>query len=407
MPVSMLLNPFRKAAACAANLAPFSPAAAQGVQAFHASFSQYAPTPLVSLPGLSATLGLEQVCVKDESRRFGLNAFKVLGGSYAVGRCLAERLGLPAAGLTRALLQNAPASARKNSTFITATDGNHGRGLAWTARELGYACIVRMPRGSNETRLRNILALGAQCAVTDENYDDTVRQCRDLAQKNGYILVQDTAWQGYERIPLWIMQGYTTLAAELLAQLRAARVRPTHCFLQAGVGSFAAAVAAFLAASMGGDAPKFIIVEPHAANCFYRSALAGDGEPHAVGGDLNTLMAGLACGEPSTLAWNILKECAAAFLSCPDYLAATGMRMLAAPVSGDAPVVSGESGAAGAGALHWLMSPAAAAQREALGLGPRSTALLISTEGDTVPEIYKKIVWEGACAAPDLANFLR
>jgi len=401
----MLLNPFRNDnAENSADMAAFSPAVAEHARAFHASFSQYRPTPLVGLPGLAATLGLEHVCVKDESHRFGLNAFKVLGGSYAVGRCLAERLGLPAEGLTRPLLEKSRAQADGAITFITATDGNHGRGLAWTARNLGYPCIVRMPRGSNSPRQQNILALGAQCVVTNANYDDTVRQCRDLARENGYILVQDTAWKGYERIPLWIMQGYTTLAAELLEQLRAVRVRPTHCFLQAGVGSFAAAVAAFLTAALGVDAPKFVIVEPHAANCFYHSAQAGDGEPHAVGGDLQTLMAGLACGEPSTLAWSILKDCAAAFMSCPDHLAATGMRMLAAPVRGDTPVVSGESGAAGAGALHWLMSPAAAPQREALGLGARSSVLLISTEGDTVPDVYKKVVWQGGYATPELAG---
>ena len=231
--------------------------------------------------------------------------------------------------------------------FVKAMAGR----LAWWFIEIAPS----MPRGSDATRQQNILAQGADCAVTDDNYDDTVRQCWNLARKNGYILVQDTAWKGYERIPLWIMQGYTTLAAELLAQLRAARVRPTHCFLQAGVGSFAAAVAAFLVAALGDDAPKFIIVEPHAANCFYRSALAGNGKAHAVGGDLQTLMAGLACGEPSSLAWSILKDYSAAFMSCPDYMAANGMRMLAAPVRGDQPIVSGESGAAGAGALHWLM----------------------------------------------------
>ena len=430
MSASLLLNPFRKGIgsnADAADVADFSPAVAQRVRAFHASFSQYCPTPLVALPGLARELGLKSVCVKDESKRFGLNAFKVLGGSYAVARCLAERLHLPEQGLTKSQLSesanssssssanpvantsgstpaNSPASSSASGgadkiTFISTTDGNHGRGLAWTTRELGYPCIIYMPKGSEPTRRNNILALGAQCSITDLNYDDTVRMSWNLAQEKGYVMVQDTAWDGYEQIPAWIMQGYLTLAAEILEQIQAASIRPTHCFLQAGVGSFAAAVVGFLVAAMGSDAPRIIIIEPHAADCFYQSALAGDGKAHAVGGSLQTLMAGLACGEPSTLAWSILKDYTTAFMSCPDYMAANGMRMLAAPVRGDQPIVSGESGAAGAGALHWLMSsPSAADQREALGLNAEASVLLISTEGDTVPHIYKSIVWQGAYA---------
>ena len=406
MPAMLLLNPFRKVFgqdADTVDVADFSPAVAQRVRAFHASFSQYCPTPLVALPGLAGQLGLKSVCVKDESKRFGLNAFKVLGGSYAVARCLAERLNLPEQGLTKSQLHNTAAStAADNITFISTTDGNHGRGLAWTARELGYPYIIYMPKGSEPARRNNILALGAQCTITDRNYDDTVRMSWNMAQEKGYVMVQDTAWEGYEQIPAWIMQGYLTLAAEILEQMQTASIRPTHCFLQAGVGSFAAAVAAFLVAVMGSDAPRIIIVEPHAANCFYQSAIAGDGKAHAVGGSLQTLMAGLACGEPSTLAWSILKDYTTAFMSCPDYMAANGMRMLAAPVQGDQPIVSSESGAAGAGALHWLMChPAAADQRETLGLNAEASVLLISTEGDTVPHIYRSIVWQGAHSDED------
>ena len=408
MPAMLLLNPFRKVVgqdADTVDVADFSPAVAQRVRAFHASFSQYCPTPLVALPGLAGQLGLKSVCVKDESKRFGLNAFKVLGGSYAVARCLAERLNLPEQGLTKSQLHNTGAStAADKITFISTTDGNHGRGLAWTARDLGYPCIIYMPKGSEPARRDNILALGAQCTITDLNYDDTVRMSWNMAQEKGYVMVQDTAWEGYEQIPVWIMQGYLTLAAEILEQMQTASIRPTHCFLQAGVGSFAAAVAAFLVAVMGSDAPRIIIVEPHAANCFYQSALAGDGKAHAVDGSLQTLMAGLACGEPSTLAWSILKDYTMAFMSCPDYMAANGMRMLAAPVQGDQPIVSGESGAAGAGALHWLMChPAAADQREELGLNAEASVLLISTEGDTVPHIYRSIVWQGAHADEEYA----
>jgi len=182
MSASLLLNPFRKAPehAGAADVTDFSPLTAQRVRAFHASFSQYQPTPLTSLPGLAARLGIKHVCVKDESKRFGLNAFKVLGGSYAVARCLAERMHLPEAGLVKGLLENSAARAQAGKiTFISTTDGNHGRGLAWTARELGYPCIIYMPKGSDKTRQNNILALDAQCTVTDLNYDDTVRMSWD------------------------------------------------------------------------------------------------------------------------------------------------------------------------------------------------------------------------------------
>ena len=412
MPASLLLNPFRKAygqCADAADITDFSPAIAKGVRAFHASFSQYSSTPLVVLPGLAGALGIKSVCVKDESKRFGLNAFKVLGGSYAVARCLAERLNLPEQGLTKSQLHNpsagAPAhSAAGNITFISTTDGNHGRGLAWTARELGYPCIIYMPKGSEPTRRNNILALGAQCSITDLNYDDTVRMSWQLAQEKGYVLVQDTAWAGYETIPAWIMQGYTTLAAEVLEPLQQAETMPTHCFLQAGVGSFAAAITGFLLSSLGGKAPKFIVVEPRNADCFYQSALAGDGKAHAVSGDLHTLMAGLACGVPSTLCWELLRDYSTAFISSPDYMAANGMRILAAPVSGDAAIISGESGAATTGVMHWLMQhPRAQVHREALQLGPEASVLLISTEGDTVPEVYRRVVWQGAYPDEDPA----
>lgn len=281
-------------------------------------------------------------------------------------------------------------------TFTTATDGNHGRGVAWTAQQLGQKAIIYMPKGSAQTRVDNILAHGAQCIVTDLNYDDAVRMTWDLARKNGHVMVQDTAWDGYEDIPTWIMQGYMTLALEALEQMRAQNLLPTHVFLQAGVGSFAGAVLGFLAAVLGSEAPAFVIVEPHKADCIYTSVLAGDGRPHAVTGDLDTLMAGLACGEANTVSWGVLRDYATAYISCPDYLAADGMRILAAPLRGDPQIVSGESGAITTGVLRWLMQhPAARTQRAALGLDKDSTVLLISTEGDTAPSIYREVVWFG------------
>lgn len=394
----MHLNPKPQAPGQGADLSFLSLENARKARRFHSTFKKYAPTPLVTLPSLARDFGLKNFLVKDESPRFGLNSFKALGASFAVGHILARRLERPLEELTRDDLCSAPARRKIGVlTFASATDGNHGRGVAWTARELGHKAVIYMPEGSAQSRVDNILAEGAECLVTDLNYDATVRLCRELADKNGWITVQDTAWEGYEEIPGWIMQGYMTLVLEALEQMEAAGALPTHCFLQAGVGSFTAAVAGCLALALGPDAPKFITVEPHAADCVYASAVAGDGRPHAATGDLQTLMAGLACGEPGIVSWGILRDYCAAYMSVPDYLSANGMRILAAPLKGDPPVLSGESGAVPAGVVQWLMQhPDARSRREALGLDGSSTVLMISTEGNTAPDVYRKIVWFGA-----------
>lgn len=396
--VEFFLNPQRKKPGQGASLADFSSPEATRVLSFHKTFQEYAPTPLVNLKGLAQDLGLGSIMLKDESKRFGLNAFKVLGGSYAIGRLLAERLGRPIEQLGKAELAS-PAVREKlgDITFVTATDGNHGRGVAWTARQFGQKSVVFMPKGSALIRAENIRATGAVCHITDRNYDDSVRMADDYAAKNNGIMVQDTAWEGYEDIPRWIMQGYMTLAVEALEQIRAAGTGlPTHLFLQAGVGSFAGAVLGYFCAALGDKAPVAAIVEPHLADCIYKSMKAQDGKPHHVTGDMQTLMAGLACGEPSTISWGALRDYAAASISCPDYIAANGMRILAAPKCGDPCVVSGESGAVTAGILEYLMTTGAGRGMAAqLGLDTDSKVLLISTEGDTSPEIYRDIVWYG------------
>ena len=272
---------------------------------FHKTIPGYAPTPLVSLDHLARKLGVTQVLVKDESKRFGLNAFKALGGSYAMARCLGQRLGWPEEKLTFEALM-APEVREKlgELTFVTATDGNHGRGVAWAARQLGHKSVVYMPKGSAQERLDNIRAQGAQAEITDLNYDDAVRLANRMGQEHGWILVQDTAWPGYEEIPAWIMEGYTTIAWELFQQLEDLGGRmPTHLFLQAGVGSFAGAMLGSFAARMGKDCPITCIVEPDRADCLYRSARAADGQLHPVTGEMNSMMAGLCCGEPCTISW--------------------------------------------------------------------------------------------------------
>ncbi len=397
------MNQFRLAripriASCP-ELHQLTPQQAQETAAYHASFPGYQSTPLHSLPALANVLGLSSIHVKDESYRFGLNAFKALGGSYAIGRCIAEKLGIPKEEMTYARL-TAPDVREKlgEITFCTATDGNHGRGVAWTARQLGQKCVVYMPKGSAEERVMNIRAQGAEVIVTDVPYDDTVRMAREAALKNGWITVQDTAWEGYRDIPLYVMQGYLTMALEAFRQLDGAL--PTHIFLQAGVGSMAGAIAGVMKLLCYPHEPTIIVVEPHAADCHFRSALAGDGSIRITEGDLATIMAGLACGEPNPISWNILR-CSAHFcLAMPEFAAADAMRVLASPAGNDPRIISGESGASGMGALYELMArPELAALRNEIGLNDTSRVLLFSTEGATDRENYRKIVWEGAYPA--------
>ena len=372
--------------------ASFGVEQAKRVRAFHASFPTYRPTALRRLDGLAARLGVGALFVKDESTRFGLNAFKGLGGSYSVGRLLAQRAGVPESDLTFGrLLQDDVREIAKGLTIVTATDGNHGRGIAWTARELGASAVVYLPKGSSLERLENIRALGAQAEIVDLNYDDAVRLAARHAEERGWVLVQDTAWEGYEDIPTWIMQGYTTLALEASEQL--GEEMPTHVFLQAGVGAMSGAVTAFIADRYRDSRPVVVIVEPNAADCVYRTAAADDGELHIVGGDLDTIMAGLSCGEPCSIGWQMLSRFADHFVSVPDEIAELGMRVLARPVGEDAPIVSGESGAVTTGFVVELMTnEALAGLRGAIGLGPESKVLCISTEGDTDRESYQRIV---------------
>ena len=369
-------------------------------QAFHRSFPQYNPTPLARLDGMAARLGLGSLCVKDESYRFGLNAFKVLGGSFAMGRYIAQELGRDVSEMTYGYLTSEKLREEfGQATFFTATDGNHGRGVAWAANRLGQKAVVHMPKGSAKSRFDNIAREGAQVTIEEVNYDDCVRMAAaEAAQTEHGVVVQDTAWEDYEEIPAWIMQGYGTMAGEAAEQLRQQEIgRPTHVFVQAGVGSLAGAVVGYFANRFPTDPPKFIIMEAQIADCLYQGAKAGDGAPRMVGGDLQTIMAGLACGEPNTISWDILRNHAAAFLSCPDWVSAKGMRMLAAPVKGDPAVCSGESGAVGMGVVSAIMEDDGYKDlREALELGRDSRVLMFSTEGDTDPDKYREIVWGGA-----------
>lgn len=365
---------------------------------FHQSFPQFTKTPLINLDNLAKHLGVAGVYVKDESYRFGLNAFKVLGGSFSIGKYLAKRLGKDISELSYEKLTSEEARKKLGDiTFITATDGNHGRGVAWTATQLNQKSIVYMPKGSSLTRLENIRKEGAEASITEFNYDDAVRLAASQAKENGWVMVQDTAWEGYEEIPTWIMQGYGTMASEALEQLRELNIeKPTHIFVQAGVGSLAGAVQGYFASVFKDECPITVIVEADEADCLYRSAVAGDGKPRAVTGDMPTIMAGLACGEANTIGWEVLKYYSSTFVSCPDWVSANGMRMLGNPIKEDKKIISGESGSVTSGLLNAIMTNDDMKElREQLKLDQNSRVLLFSTEGDTDPDKYRKIVWNG------------
>lgn len=389
---------FKKPGSAGASLAAFEPAEIAVVRAFHQTIPGYEPTPLHNLGELARQLGLGAVYVKDESHRFALNAFKVLGGSFAIAKYLARKLNKDISELPYGVLtSDETKKALGDVTFATTTDGNHGRGVAWTARVLKQRSVVYMPKGSSERRFDAIAAEGAVVAIRDVNYDESVRLTAKEANEKGWVVVQDTAWKGYEDIPLWIMQGYGTMSSEVLDQLKMANAdAPTHVFIQAGVGSLAGVVQGFFRTHFPQNPPKVVVVEASKADCFYRSALACDGRPHAVDGDLDTLMAGLACGEANTIAYDILRDYASAFVSCPDYVAARGMRVLGNPLKGDPDVCSGESGAVTTGLLTFIMrNRGLSALRDMLGLNENSRVLLFSTEGDTDPGRYRSVVWDG------------
>lgn len=363
---------------------------------FHKKINGYEATPLISLNHLAAYIGVKNIFIKDESKRFGLNAFKVLGGSYALGKLLSNKLGVNISDIDFSTV------ARKLPeplTFATATAGNHGTGVAWAARELGQNAIVFMPKGSAQASVDRIRNLGASCIVTDVNYDATVRLASMKAESKGWTLVQDTAWEGYEEIPTWISQGYMTMAKEAFNQLAVnGEHKPTHVFLQAGVGAMAGGILGYCADVLGPNNFASIIAEPEAADCLFRSVSSDDGHRVAVTGSLTSIMAGLACGEVNPVTWDILRDTGNFYFSTDDRIAATGMRVLGNPLSGDSTIISGESGAITLGLLYYLMTsqePEVHQYRAQVGLDQESVILIFSTEGDTNPTRYRSIVWEG------------
>ena len=359
---------------------------------FHKSFPQYTVTPLQKLSSLASYLGVKNIFCKDESYRFGLNAFKVLGGSYAMGCYIAKELGRDISDLPYNVLSSDKLREEfGQATFFTATDGNHGRGVAWAASRLGQKAVVRMPKGTTKTRFDNIAKEGATVTIEECNYDDCVRMAAAEAAKTEHgIIVQDTAWDGYEEIPSWIMQGYGTMVMEADQQLKEQGVeRPTHVFVQAGVGSLAGAVVGYFAHKYKENPPVMVVCEAAAADCLYRSA-------EKKTGDLQTIMAGLACGEGNTIGWDILRNHVTVFASCPDWMSAKATRIYANPLEGDPHIVSGESGSVPLGLCYTALHDKDAEDlKKTLKLDENSNILVISTEGDTDPVRYREIVWDG------------
>ena len=347
----------------------------------------YVPTPLRALPEIAAAAGLGVLRLKDEAGRFGLGSFKALGGAYAVAELLADdlaRRGVAPAATSAELLAGRWSAVTETLTVTCATDGNHGRAVAWGARRCHCRAVIFVHEGVSAARAAAIAAYGAEIRRVPGTYDDSVRVAAAEAATNGWFVVSDTSWEGYTEVPRTIMQGYRVMADEAVTQWRAAQADdapPTHVFIQGGVGGVAAAVSV-QARTVFTPAPMLVVVEPDRAACLLASAELG--ERTSVSGDLDTLMAGLACGEPSLLAWQELDRGAAAFMAIPDAAAVATMRLLA-----KAGVVAGESGVAGLAGC--LLAAADAAAREGLGLRKDSRVLVFSTEGATDPELYARL----------------
>lgn len=354
------------------------------------SWPGYAPTPVNSLDGLAREVGVGKIFYKDEAPRFGLNSFKGLGGPYAVFRLLEDKIKAAtgaAAISAKDVLEGKYKDIVSQVTVTTATDGNHGRAVAWGAQVFGCKCVIYIHSLVSEGRKKEIEKYGAEVIRITGNYDDSVRQAQDDANKYGRFVISDTSYEGYSEPPTNVMQGYTLMVDEVLAQLPKG-TKPTHIFIQGGVGAMAAGIIAHFWELWGKESPQFVIVEPDKADCLLQSAKAG--KPVTVHGKLDTIMAGLACGEVSLLAWAILQPSCSHFMSITDDAAMETMRVLARGENGDQPIVAGESAVGGlAGLLNICKNPADMAE---LGLNKDSCVLIFGSEGDSDPALYQQIV---------------
>lgn len=371
--IKIVQNPFRDGLI---DTSAYSNAATKKIRAFHASLPVYNQTPLVKLDNLK---NIRAVYIKNESYRFGLKSFKALGGVWAVYNLISQYLGLINPSVNEILAHRDEIS---NLTFVTTTDGNHGKGISWAAGLFSCKSIVFMPKNSAQARAQAIQDAGtAKVTITDMNYDDCVKFSAQFAADNDFFLVQDTSWANYEQIPAQIMLGYSTLAYEAINQMNFKP--PTHIFLQAGVGSMAAAVAAVFNENF--HCPRITIVEPTEVAGFYESFRVADGKIHSATGNLQTIMAGLNCATPCELAWNILSHIATDSAIISDSDAVNAMKFLA-----NHNIIAGESGCAA-----FALALAAINNKnlhQQLQLDEDSIIFVVNTEGDTDPFNYQKIL---------------
>ena len=346
------------------------------------SWDRYESTPLHSLSDLASDSGVSLIAYKDESHRFSLKSFKALGGAYAVANLLLKKLkeqGIEAKSSD--LIAGTYSEIISKITVCCATDGNHGRSVAWGAQKFGCNCVIYIHRTVSVVREEAIAKYGAIVNRIKGNYDESVHIAAEVAESNGYYVVSDTSYEGYTDIPKDVMQGYTVMVDEAMKQMEEV---PTHVFLQGGVGGFPAAVVSYLVESLECP-PIFIVVEPTNADCLFQSAV--NGEPTVIHGDLDTIMAGLACGEVSLLAWSILESYVPHFLSIQDDSISITMQFLA---NRDKPIVAGES--AVAGLAGFLIACNDDNLKSKLMLNENSRILFFGTEGDTDETMYEQLV---------------
>ena len=384
----------KKTCAYTKGMTLFSKSEVEKVYHFHQSMgSAYNQTPLVSLNAFAQYAGLSAMFVKDESQRGNLKAFKLLGGAYAVANSICAKLGMDITEVDFQYLKSNEVKKKLGDVvFAAASDGNHGKSVAWAANEFNQKSIVYMPKGTVRDRIDAIEKLGGMVVISDDNYDWCVREVNRLAEEKGWEVVLDTASEGDTQVAEWVMQGYATMGVEAIRQL--GDVLPTHMFIQAGVGSMAAAMVGVFVSHYKEKCPRIYILEPHQAACYYESGIRGDGSACSVDGDMDSIMAGLACGVPNPISWEIIRNFADGFFSCDDILTANGMRILGNPMGNDSRVVSGESGAIGTGFVDEIVRDRKDLAQQ-IGLDATSRVIVFSTEGDTDTKNYRDVVWYG------------
>ena len=340
---------------------------------FHKKLRCYSPTPLIQLSRLAKSLGIKELYVKDESKRFRINTFKSLGASYAIFKIVEQRK-------------------REKHTFCTATDGNHGRSVAWASRLGRQKAVIFVPEHMVKSRIKNIKKYRAEVIVVEGNYDQAVMAAREAAEKNGYVLVQDSSWEGYTDVPMLISAGYQTMMIEMENSIHPkGKPEVDVVFLQCGNGTWASAMVAYYKNRYPKKMPKLVLVEPAESDAVMESVR--NRKLTATRQSQDTIMAGLNCGTPSLLAWEILKDGIDVFLAIPDSYAVKALQYLYYPFKGDKQIFAGESGAAGlAGLIAVMTNPDLTEVRETLGLDKNPSVLVFNTEGVTDPELFDELV---------------